>query len=339
MKETYTLYRPLLLTLAYRMLGSLSEAEDIVQDTLADYYMADRDDIAHEKAYLVRMVTNRCLNLKQSARKRREVYVGEWLPEPAVQYAGAALPQGDMNPANVVERQENITYVMLVMLERLSAVERAVFLLRETLDFDYGEIAGIVQKSEANCRKIFSRAKEKLGDVSAGMPSPMEGEGTVSDSEAGMAAVPDERVSGAGTASSEAPGDTARQRAEKAWAIAQAFMRAAETGNSAALIGMLAEDAVLVSDGGGKVRAAIFPIVGSERIAAFFEGIARKGTLGETFLPAVVSGQPGLVAMTGGRPSKVLTFGWDADGRLSRIFIILNPDKLVSVTNGRPALS
>lgn len=315
METNIETYRPLLMTLAYRMLGSLSEAEDIVQDALADYALtADRSSITHEKAYLVKMVTNRCLNLKQSARKRREVYVGEWLPEPAVQYADGGggstlLGGGDHvsdNPADYIERQENITYVMLVMLERLSAVERAVFLLRETLEFDYDEIASIVHKSEANCRKIFSRAKEKL-------------QGRAEDEGKDVEAL--------------------HRREEQAWAFAKAFIHAAETGNSATLVSMLAHDAVLVSDGGGKVRAAINPIEGSDRVAAFVEGIARKRAFGEQLLPAYVSGQPGLVVIRDGQPVKVMVLEWDEESRISKIFFILNPDKLTYVTNPDAALS
>ncbi|OAS21546.1 sigma-70 family RNA polymerase sigma factor [Paenibacillus oryzisoli] len=304
--STVESYRPLLMTLAYRMLGSLSEAEDIVQDALVDYAMtADRASIKHEKAYLVRMVTNRCLKLKQSARKRREFYVGQWLPEPAIADGGggsAAAALGSEtgkngNPANYIERQENITYVMLVMLERLTAVERAVFLLRETLDFDYGEIMDIVQKSEANCRKIFSRAKQKLQGGGAEAIDPM------------------------------------RRNEEQAWAFAKAFMQAAETGNSSALVDMLAHDAVIVTDGGGKARTATNPIEGSERIAAFFIGNARKGTMGDSFMPVDASGQPGLIVIQNGQPAMVMVFGWDVKRRISRIFIILNPDKLAGVTN------
>ncbi|MBD2845454.1 sigma-70 family RNA polymerase sigma factor [Paenibacillus sp. IB182496] len=308
--STVESYRPLLMTLAYRMLGSLSEAEDIVQDALVDYTMTvDRSSIRHEKAYLVRMVTNRSLKLKQSARKRHEFYVGQWLPEPAIaddEFGRAASPLGSAtaesgNPANYIERQENITYMMLVMLERLNAVERAVFLLRETLDFDYGEIADIVQKSEANCRKIFSRAKEKL------LGSTGE--------DGGAEAI-----------------DPMRLNEEQAWAFAKAFMQAAETGNSSALVDMLAHDAVFVIDGGGKARAAINPIEGSERIAAFFISNVRKGTLGDSLLPVDVSGQPGFIVSQNGQPTMVMVFGWDSEKKISRIFIILNPDKLKNVT-------
>lgn len=304
--STVESYRPLLMTLAYRMLGSLSEAEDIVQDALVDYVMnTDCGRISHEKAYLVRMVTNRILKLKQSARKRRELYVGQWLPEPAIaDGGGGALGSAtgmNGNPANYIERQENITYAMLVMLEKLTAIERAVFLLRETLDFDYQEIADIVQKSEANCRKILSRAKQKL------QGSAEEGGGV-------------EEI------------DPIRRNEEQAWAYAKAFMQAAETGNSSALLDMLAHDAVFIIDGGSKVRAAINPILGSERIAAFFIGNARKGTMGDSFLPVDVSGQPGLIVTQNGQLAMVMVFGWDVEKRISRIFIILNPDKLTGVT-------
>ncbi|MCR2807437.1 RNA polymerase sigma-70 factor [Paenibacillus soyae] len=293
---TYETHRPLLTNLAYRMLGSKGDAEDIVQDVFLEYYQRDQSHIEHEKAYLARMVTNRCLNLQSSARKRRETYVGNWLPEPDVAY-GAALPS---DPLELWERNETITYAMLVMLEQLSGIERAVFLLRETLSFDYDEIAGIVGKSEANCRKIISRAKQKLG------------------------AVP------------EIP----TFRSERAAELAGAFIAAAETGNTEALLGILTEDAVMISDGGGKVRAAIFPIIGRDRVAAFYEGLARKGIVSRGYIPALVNGQYGLLLFENGEPKRVVTFQWDAAGeRIERIFQIMNPDKLTSVTNSIADLS
>ncbi|MEK3883701.1 RNA polymerase sigma factor SigJ [Paenibacillus sp. PL2-23] len=293
---TYELYRPLLTNLAYRMLGSKGDAEDIVQDVFLDYHQREQGGIQHEKAYLARMVTNRCLNVQGSARKRRETYVGNWLPEPDVAY-GAALPP---DPLQLWERNETITYAMLVMLEQLSGIERAVFLLRETLAFSYDEIAEIVGKSEANCRKIISRAKAKLGD---------------------------------------AP-DTPPFYSERAAELAKAFITAAETGNTEALLGLLTEDAVMISDGGGKVRAAIFPILGRERILAFYEGLARKGVVGRGYIPASVNGQFGFLLFEEGELKRVLTFQWDAAGeRLQRVFLIMNPDKLTSVTNQPADLS
>ncbi|RJX36872.1 RNA polymerase sigma-70 factor [Paenibacillus pinisoli] len=296
--QPYETYRPLLISLAYRMLGSVSDAEDIVQEVFLAYYQLDRQAIAHEKAYLAKMVTNRCLNEQQSARKRRETYVGNWLPEPDVSYSDYQ----PVNPADKLEQTESITYAMLVMMENLSAIERAVFVLRETFDFDYASIAEIVGKSEANCRKLLSRAKEKLGSLQG----------------------------------------TPVFHNERAMELAGAFIRAAETGDTAALVGMLTEDAIMVSDGGGKVRAAIFPILGRERIAAFYEGLARKGTQPSSmdYIPVRVSGQIGLMLLQDGQATRVLTFQWDASGeKIDRIYLVMNPDKLSHVTNSDAALS
>lgn len=296
--QPYEAYRPLLISLAYRMLGSVSDAEDIVQEVFLAYYQLDRKTIEHEKAYLAKMVTNRCLNEQQSARKRRETYVGNWLPEPAVSYSD----YHPGNPADKLEQSESITYAMLVMMENLSAIERAVFVLRETFDFDYASIAGIVGKSEANCRKLLSRAKEKLGSLP----------------------------------------DTPVFHNERALELAGAFIRAAETGDTAALVGMLTEDAIMVSDGGGKVRAAIFPILGRERIAAFYEGLARKGIQPSSldYIPVRVSGQTGLMLLQNGQAARVLTFQWDVSGeKIDRIYLVMNPDKLSHVTNKDAALS
>ncbi|WP_182914429.1 RNA polymerase sigma-70 factor [Paenibacillus sp. 1011MAR3C5] len=294
--QPYEAYRPLLLSLAYRMLGSVSDAEDIVQEVFLDYYQLDHKGIRHEKAYLAKMVTHRCLNEQQSARKRRETYVGNWLPEPDVVYS--ANWTGD--PADMLEKTEAITYAMLVMMENLSAVERAVFVLRETFSFDYSDIAEIIGKSEANCRKLLSRAREKLD----GLP------------------------------------DTPVFHNVRAMELAGAFIRAAETGDTAALVGMLTEDAIMISDGGGKVRAAIFPILGRERIMAFFGGLARKGHQPHAYIPATVSGQAGLLVHQDGQATRVLTFQWDASGeKIERIYLVMNPDKLTHVTNTDANLS
>lgn len=294
--STYETYRPLLTNLAYQMLGSMSDAEDIVQDVFIDYCQLDRNAIENEKAFLARMATNRCLNLLKSARRRREAYVGNWLPEPVVTFGGNA--PGD--PLAYWERNESVTYAMLVVLERLSGIERAVFLLREAFAFDYNEISEIVGKSEANCRKIISRAKEKLASADQ-VPA---------------------------------------FRNERADELARAFIVAAETGDTKTLIGLLAEDAVMISDGGGKVRAAIFPIAGRERVVAFYEGLSRKPYAVRGYIPAKVSGQSGLVLLQEGQATRVMTFQWDSSGeRIERIYLIMNPDKLTFVTNSGGILS
>ncbi|WP_169084468.1 RNA polymerase sigma-70 factor [Paenibacillus sp. PL91] len=284
-ETTYATYRPLLHSIAYRMLGSYSEAEDLVQDVFADYSRLDASEINNEKAYLIRMVTNRSLNLNQSARKRREVYTGEWLPEPDV----VSVKQ---DPAELYDLHESVSYALLVMLEQLSAVERAVFILRESLQYDYEEIAACLQKSEANCRKIYSRAKEKLHRERESLPV----------------------------------------NSDKAAPLAVTFMEAAASGNFDKLISLLTEEAVLVSDGGGKVRAAIFAIVSRARVTAFLQGVIPRTFLGDGHQFAIVNGQFGIIIKKDGMPRSVISFRLDeTEQRVERIYIMLNPDKLKHV--------
>lgn len=157
-KELYTTYRPLLFTLAYRMLGRVMDAEDMVQDTFLALERKKQENITNMKAYLCKMLTNRCLDYLRSARKQREVYVGSWLPEPLLD---DAVPN---DPMEQVIARDSLSIAYLMLMEKLSAVERAVLILREALGFEYNEIAEVLGKEEANCRKIFSRGKQKLCD-------------------------------------------------------------------------------------------------------------------------------------------------------------------------------
>lgn len=287
-QTAYTDYYSLLRSIAYRMTGSLADAEDLVQDVFIEYGKLSADNIDHPKAYLIRMITNRCINYMNSARKRREQYVGAWLPEPLVSFADA----DSGNPADLYDHSENVSYALLVMLERLSAVERAVYILRQSFDFDYGDIAGIIGKSEANCRKIFSRANDKLHQQSPVLPG----------------------------------------NSPQAADLASAFLSAARGGNIDALVSLLTEDALLTSDGGGKVRAAIFTITGRDRVQAFIDGLIPKGFLGDTQSMALINGQTGFVFYKDGRPLKAVSFRLDAaQERIEHIFIVLNPDKLQKV--------
>ncbi|WP_138753772.1 RNA polymerase sigma-70 factor [Paenibacillus sinopodophylli] len=283
--KAYEEYRTLLHSLAYRMLGSFSEAEDLVQDVFADYSQLNTQDITNEKAYLVRMVTNRAINLNQSARKRREVYVGEWLPEPDIDH-------DLLDPAKLFDQHESISYALLVMLEQLTAVERAAFILRESLAYEYDEIAACLQKTEANCRKIVSRAKEKLQK----------------DRE-------------------QLPANTA-----EAQPLVTAFIEAAASGDFNKLVALLTEEAALISDGGGKVRAAIFTIISRERVIAFLKGVIPKAFLGDGHQFTVVNGQAGVIIKLDGMPRSVISFQLDTAGKhIERIFVQLNPDKLKHV--------
>lgn len=281
----YTTYRPLLHSIAYRMLGSLSEAEDLVQDVFADYSGLDTSNISNEKAYLVRMVTNRSLTALQSARKRREVYVGHWLPEPDIASA-------EQDPAQLYAAHEELSYGLLVMMEKLSAAERAVFILRESLQYDYTEIAECLQLKEANCRKIFSRAKGKLQLERNKLPA----------------------------------------NSVKAAPLVAAFMEAAASGDFDKLIALLTEEAILVADGGGKVHAAIFAITSRARVIAFLQGVIRRSFLGDGHQFAVINGQAGLIIMSDNKPKSVISFQLNEhEQKLERIFVLLNPDKLVHV--------
>lgn len=148
----YRDYRKLAFSIAYRMLGVISDAEDAVQDLFADMVGRDLSEVRHMKAYIAKWMTNRCINVLQSPRRTRENYIGEWLPEPLIESAD--------QPDQAAERADSLSYAYLVMLERLTPTERAVFLLREVFEYEYEEIADIVGKSASNCRKIMSRAKE-----------------------------------------------------------------------------------------------------------------------------------------------------------------------------------
>lgn len=284
-ESAYAAYRPLLHSIAYRMLGSFSEAEDLVQDVFADYSGLNLNSISNEKAYLVRMVTNRSLNVIQSARMRREVYVGQWLPEPDV-----ASPEQD--PAHLYAEHEELSYALLVMLEKLSAIERAVFILRESLQYDYVEIATCLQIKEGNARKIYSRAKGKLQQERNKLPA----------------------------------------NSVKAAPLVATFMEAAATGDFEKLITLLTEEAILVSDGGGKVHAAIFAIISKARVIAFLQGVVKRSFLGDAHQFAIVNGQMGIIIIKDNKPKSVISFQLDEhEQKIERIFVILNPDKLMHV--------
>jgi len=296
----YRKYRSYLFTIAYRMLGTISDAEDVVQDlfvTLSQQASAVSPGgvpIRREKAYLAKMAVNRCLNLLQSAAKRREAYVGPWLPEPL---ADTAHPL----PPEAAERVENVSYAFMFLLERLTPLERAVFVLRETMGYEYAELASLLDKSEANCRQLLSRAKRKLEAAGRPEPKPL----------------------------------TERERG-----LVQRFVAAFRAGRADELIRLLADDAVMLSDGGGKVRAAINPIYGPERILRLLHRIASHRLPGSRFTEFPVGGGIGLAAWDGDLLTAVFCFEWkdggeDGERTLRRIYSLFNPDKLARI---RPML-
>ncbi|SEG66559.1 RNA polymerase sigma-70 factor [Paenibacillus sp. UNC499MF] len=281
MTETlYKQYHPLLYSIAYRMLGTLSDAEDIIQDVYLEIQQQDLSRIGNIKAYLCKAVTNRCINFLQSARSRREVYTGEWLPEPS-----AVLP----DLAEQVVQEETVSYALLVMMEMLNPVERAVFILREALQYSYKEIGDALQKSEENCRKIYSRVKTKLVRKEA------------------------------------APAQSSKREEQ----FVKLFIEAAKTGDFAAFIAQMTTEAVLVTDGGGKVRCALRPIYGPQRIRALFEGIWPRGYFSGSLIPARINGEPGIVLLRGELPVLAVSIRWDWEqDRVDRLYIVGNPEKL-----------
>jgi RNA polymerase sigma factor (sigma-70 family) len=301
-------YRPLLFSVAYGMTGSVGDAEDIVQDAFLGMTRAHQagTTIADPKAYLTTAVTRLGINYLGSARVRRETYVGDWLPEPVV------VPAGEPGPAEHAELADSLSMAFLVLLEALSPVERAVFMLREVFGYGYPDVARTVGKTEANCRQIFSRARQR---IAAG--------GRAGDSAASAASVAPEA-----SAAAAAPAAPAARRAE-GQEFARRFFEAADGGDMDALLDMVAPDVVWHGDGGGKAQAAGKPVAGGLRVARLLTGILRRGRLlGTSLRLAWVNGQPGAVVYDA--EGRVITVvGLDiADGVVQAIRAVANPDKL-----------
>ncbi|MEU1405206.1 RNA polymerase sigma-70 factor [Streptomyces sp. NPDC005728] len=246
-------HRPRLFGLAYRLLGSAQEAEDAVQDAYLRFSGADRAVIEHPGAWLAKAVTNLCLTRLTSARARREEYVGAWLPEPVV------TSDGTLGPLESAERRELVSMAVLVLLERLTPTERAVYVLREAFGYGHREIAGVLELSEANCRQLYRRAVQRV-------------------------AVPEGRF------------EPAPERREE---LVTSFLTAAREGDLAGLEKLLAADVTWWSDGGGKVTAARRPIEGREKVIRFLVGAARRLVGDPKYTLVEVNGATGLAAWEG----------------------------------------
>ena len=283
-------YRPLLFSIAYGMTGSVADAEDIVQDAFVGLTRARQagTTIADPKAYLATAVTRLGINYLRSARVRRETYVGEWLPEPVV------VPAAGPGPAEHAELADSLSMAFLVLLEALSPVERAVFMLREVFGYGYLDVARITGKTEVNCRQIFARARQ--------------------------------RINPGGQARDTAPTPAWRAEGEE---LARRFFEAAAGGDMNALLGMLAPDVVFRADGGGKAQAIGAPLYGPERVARLLAGLFRRGrSLGTSVRLAWVNGQPGAIGYDAqGRVFTVFELEV-AHGVVQAIRAVVNPDKL-----------
>src|SRR5258708_13942121 len=229
MTESFETYRTYLFAIAYRMLGSAMEGEEMVQETCPGLQGTPKELIGSLKAFLTTIISRLCVDQLHLARRTREQYLGPWLPEPII----TADDRQVISPEERVDREETISMAFLLLLEQLQPVERAVFLLREVFEYDYGEIASFLGKSEVACRQWFSRAKKHLGDHRPRFP---------------------------------ASPDTQKQ-------LLTGFLQAIQTGEMTPLMEMLAEDVTMWTDGGGKVKgAATRPITGREAVARFYLG-------------------------------------------------------------------
>ncbi len=279
--EDYVLYKPLLFSLGYRMTGSISETEDLIQETFLRAYQLPELEVENKKAYLCRMMTNRCIDFLRSAKVKREQYIGPWNPEPLLQ-------PGDQrtDPSEILMEKEYLSIAYLRMMEHLTPHERAVLLLREAFGFSYAEISRMIEKTEDNCRKLFSRSKQK------------------------MAAAEGESLD-----------------YKKNLSLIQRFILAFQTERTEDLLTLISENVTLYSDGGGKVKAAVRPILTRQRVLAFLHGITSNLSDDFQFTLTTVNGQPAMANYMNGRIHSTISFSI-FDNCIAEIYITMNPEKL-----------
>jgi RNA polymerase sigma-70 factor (ECF subfamily) len=289
--ELYNRYKAYAFSIAYRMLGSVVESEDIVQDCFTELQSKSLDDIRNAKSYIAKLVVNRSLNLLNSARNQREGYVGEWLPEPMSDGVIVNIPE------EIIQQKEMISYAYLVMLEQLSPMERAVFVLREAFQYEYVEIADWLGKSESNCRQIFSRARRKLPDR---LP-PLE--------------------------------QSSADYAAKEQLLAR-FTTAFLNYDVSEMLELLAEQPVFTADGGGRVHTVMRTMRVRKGVLALLTSRRVLTRLRDReWIPTFINGEPHLTLLENGQLSEVLCLELDSLGeRIERFYLVVNPDKLTSVS-------
>jgi RNA polymerase sigma factor (sigma-70 family) len=306
--------------LAYRLLGSASDAEDVLQDAFLRWHAADRDAIAEPAAWLTRAVTNLCLTELTSARQRRERYSGTWLPEPILTGTGTtagpgsafvAAGSGDLGPLETAAQRESVSMALLLLCEQLTAPERAVFILHEAFGYRYGDIAGILGRSEAACRQLGHRAAARLRAESRHARF-----------------TPDD------------PAEVAQWRQ-----LTSQFLAAAAVGDVAGLERLLADDVVAWNDGGGKVPAGLRPIYGRAKVARLYAKVGPGLSAGGELTPALRRALAGILrggvdtseAEVNGSPSMLIWADGDLfavfvpvidGGQITALYTIAAPDKL-----------
>lgn len=275
-------HRARLFGLAYRMTGTVSDAEDILQEAWLRWMGQDRSAIGSPGAWLTRVVTRLCLDHLKSARRRRETYVGAWLPEPLVAGHAASAEAGHA-------LAEEVSIALMLALDRLSPPMRAAFILRDAFDLGFDQIATALDRSEADCRQLVSRARRRMTGVDMVPPVALD----------------------------------------QAQPLVEAFWRASRTGDVETLTRLLAEDVELHTDGGGKVPAAINVLCGRRRAVGFLAGLARKqgGDLPPPPFYRRINRAPGFVSLEAGGILQTTAFGL-RDGRIAAIWVMRNPDKL-----------
>jgi RNA polymerase sigma-70 factor, ECF subfamily len=286
----FTAHRPLLVGVAYRLLGSVGDAEDVVQEAWLRWARVDTDTVADPAAFLVRTVTRLALDRLRRVAARRETYVGPWLPEPVL--TDATRPEIGSNPADEAERAASVSLAMLVVLETLTPLERTVFVLHEAFGYSYSEVADILDRTPATVRQLAHRAREH---VAARRP--------------------------------RFPADPGTRRA-----ATERFLHATLSGDVSALMELLAPDATLWADGGGKFKAPRRPVHGADKIARFFAAIGTQPLEpGATVEFAEVNGDPAAMLVGPDGPVAVLQVDLGDDGRVTDVRMIGNPDKLAGL--------
>lgn len=281
--ETFLSLRPMLFGVAYRMLGSATDAEDVLQDAYLRWQGQTEGEVASPRSFLTTVVVRLGIDHLRSARVRRAAYVGPWLPEP--------LATDDDDPALVAELADTLSLAFLVLLEELSPLERAAFILREVFAYTYAEMAPMLGRSEGACRQLASRARRQIAERRRRF-------------------------------------DADRRQGEQ---LADRFVTACAGGDVQALLGLLADDVVVWTDGGSTAKAAPRPVVGASRAARFLINTAKRLSPGSAVRYASINGQPGIIIEEAGAPITAAVLDV-IDGVVSGVRVVANPDKLEALT-------
>ncbi|MET7854542.1 RNA polymerase sigma-70 factor [Streptomyces avermitilis] len=285
--EVFVEHRPVLMGVAYRMLGRVADAEDVVQEAWLRWSGADRSEVREPRRYLVRVTTRLAIDRLRHLQSRREAYVGPWLPEPYLTDFGDTVPDA----AERAVLADSVSLAVLVVLESLSPLERAVFVLREAFGYPFADIAATLERSEAAVRQLAGRARKHVDERR-----------------------PRYEV------------DPAERRD-----LTERFLAAAAEGDLEGLMSMLAPDVRLVGDSGGRAQAPLRVLESADKVGRFLVGVTRKGVADVSFRFLEVNGGPALLVLSEGKPDSVFQLDV-ADGRIQCVYIIRNPEKLVSLS-------